>query len=583
MKDYILPQKLVPGQELASIGDRSRSVFLIQCRDGWVDKGMDLMLPHKNMQSDNGPECSLKNDSHGSTNKSRKPCHLMFEQNPLRIIRSLGSFMEDEDGQQLLDCVSGVCQVGHCHPMVLEAAQRASALAHISTDSNAHVISSVDIIVKDNYHYIPRLLATLPKNLNVGLVLHSGSEANDLALQLSKEFTGNHDVIVFESSFHGCLGTVSAISPKTYNNDFNPRDWVTIIPVPDLFRGQFRSSDPEALEKYFEQTKEIIQTKLNENRKFACLITEPIFTFHSLTIPEKSYMQRVVSYIRSLGALIIMDEVQTGLGRLGQNLWGFQNYEIVPDILVAGKPLGNGYPLAVLATSTEISRSLKDCHKYSRSQFVPSPMQSAIGCAVLDVVCQENLVANADEVGLFIRNSVCGLMTSHTTIGDVRGSGLLVGIELVQDMKTLKPAPKLAESVLYRLRQEGITVAVEGINNNVLILIPPLNFSKQEAGRFLQVFDQIVTELEKQMICQVSWGNELQRIGLKLDESDQSFLKWRSKDEQSGNLSGDSGQGSSISSYMRGMSCISFYGPGSPKDSDSDSGSSGLTAYNDLD
>lgn len=578
MKDFILPQKLVPGQELASIGDRSRSMFLIQCRDGWVDNGMDLMISPKSM-SENGPESSLKNDSHGSTSKSRKPCHLMFEQNPLRIVRSMGSFMEDEDGHQLLDCVSGVCQVGHCHPRVLEAAQRASSQVHISTDTNSHMISSVDVIVKDSYKYIPKLLATLPKNLNIGLVLHSGSEANDLALQLAKEFTGNQDIIVFESSFHGCLGTVSAISPKTYNSDLHPKAWVTIIPVPDLFRGQFRSSDPEALDKYFQQTKDIIQSKLNENRKFACLITEPIFTFHSLTIPEKSYMQRVVSYIRSLGALIIMDEVQTGLGRLGHNLWGFQNYEIVPDILVAGKPLGNGYPLAVLATSKRISRSLK----YSPSQFIPSPMQSAIGCAVLDVVYQENLVANADEVGLFIMNSIRGLMMSHTTIGDVRGSGLLVGIELVQDLKTMKPAPKMAESVLYRLRQEGIIVAVEGINNNVLILIPPLNFSKQEAARFLQAFDQIVTELEKQMICQVSWGNELQRIGLKLDESDQSFLKWRSKDEQSDNLSGDSGQGSSVSSYRRGMSCISFYGPGSPKDSDSDSGSSGLTSYNDLD
>ena len=404
---------------------------------------------------------------------------------PLKIVRGWRQYLYDDTGRAYLDVYNNVPLVGHSHPRVVRAAQEQLALLNTNTR-----------YLHDNVlRYAERLTELLPEPLRVCYFVNSGSEANELALRLARAHTGREDIIVLEHAYHGHTNTLIDISPYKFNGPGGRgrKPWVHVAPIADDYRGLYRRGDAQAGAKYAAHVGEILERAGREGRSVAAYIAETLPSVAGQIVFPPNYLAEVYRRVRAAGGVCIADEVQVGFGRLGTHFWGFETQGVVPDIVVFGKPIGNAFPLAAVVTSKEIAASFANGMEFF-STFGGNPVACAAGLAVLDVVRDEALQDRALRVGKYCMTELRKLQECHRLIGDVRGSGLFLGIDLVRDRETREPAAEEADYVVNRLRDCGILAGTDGPHHNVIKLRPPLIFSESDADLFITTLEAILQE-----------------------------------------------------------------------------------------
>jgi len=411
---------------------------------------------------------------------------------PLKIVRGSMQHLYDEAGRAYLDVYNNVPLVGHSHPRVVRAIQEQVALLNTNTR-----------YLHDNILlYAERLTALLPDPLRVCYFVNSGTEANELALRLARTHTGREDVIVLEHAYHGHTSTLIDISPYKFDGPGGRgrKPWVHVAPIADDYRGAYRRGEQEIGKKYAAPVGEILQECKKKGQRVAAYIAETLPSVAGQIVFPPNYLAEVYKYVRAEGAVCIADEVQVGFGRLGTHFWGFGTQGVVPDIAVFGKPMGNAFPLAAVVTTREIAASFANGMEFF-STFGGNPVACAAGLAVLDVLRDENLQQNALTVGTQWIHDLRELQAKHPLIGDVRGLGLFLGIDLVTDRETRAPAPRQASYVVNRLREEGILAGTDGPHHNVIKLRPPLCFTVADAERFTSTLANILGEPAAQPVA----------------------------------------------------------------------------------
>jgi 4-aminobutyrate aminotransferase-like enzyme len=398
----------------------------------------------------------------------------------------------DDTGRAYLDMYNNVPLVGHSHPRIVQAAQEQLGLLNTNTR-----------YLHDNVNrYAERLTRLLPEPLRVCYFVNSGSEANELALRLARAHTGREDVIVLEHAYHGHTNTLIDISPYKFDGPGGrgKKPWVHVAPLADDYRGLYRRDDRQAGEKYARHVEEILARTKAEGRGVAAYIAETLPSVGGQIVFPPGYLAEVYSHVRAAGGVCIADEVQVGFGRLGNHFWGFETQGVVPDIIVLGKPIGNAFPLGAVITTKQIADSFNNGMEFF-STFGGNPVACAAGLAVLDVLEEEQLQMHALRVGTHLMTGLKKLQESHDLIGDVRGSGLFLGVDFVLGRETREPAPLQASYVVNRLRDCGILAGTDGPHHNVLKLRPPLIFSESDADFFIKTLDAILGEDAAQPAC----------------------------------------------------------------------------------
>jgi 4-aminobutyrate aminotransferase-like enzyme len=405
---------------------------------------------------------------------------------PVNAVRGWMQYLFDADGRRYVDAYNNVPHVGHCHPRVVEAG--ASQMRVLNT--NTRYLN--DLVTE----YASRLLATLPRELEVCYFVNSASEANELALRLVRAATGRRDMIVLEAAYHGNTTSLIDLSPYKHAGPggSGAPDWVHVAPLPDVYRGRYKRSDPDAGPKYARHVGEIAQELTASGRRVGGFIAETCPSVGGQLILPPGYLANVYEHIRSAGGVCIADEVQTGLGRMGTSFWAFEGQGVVPDIVVMGKPLGNGHPIAAVATTRALADAFDNGMEFF-STFGGNTVSCAIGIAVLDVVRDENLQAHARDVGDYMLAGLRGLADRHAIIGDVRGSGLFLGVELVRDRESLEPAGQEAAFIAERMRERGVLLGTDGPHHNVVKVRPPMPFSRADADLLVEAFDESLRDL----------------------------------------------------------------------------------------
>lgn len=404
---------------------------------------------------------------------------------PLKIVRGWMQYLYDESGRAYLDVYNNVPHVGHSHPRVVRAAQAQLGLLNTNT-RYLH-----DNIVR----YAERLTALMPAPLEVCYFVNSASEANELALRLARAHTGQRDMIVLDAAYHGHTTGLIDISPYKFAGPggAGKPDWVHVAPIPDDYRGPFKRDDPQAGPKYAASVGALIEAIREQGRGLAGYIAESLPSVGGQIVLPPGYLAAVYAQVRAAGGVCIADEVQVGFGRLGSHFWGFEMQGVVPDIVVLGKPIGNGFPLGAVVTSRAIAESFDNGMEFF-STFGGNPVACAAGLAVLDVLRDEGLQARAQAVGGQLLNGLRELVGRHAVVGDARGAGLFLGLELVRDRATLEPADAEASYVVNRLRERGILAGTDGPYHNVIKIRPPLPFGPADADLLVAALDEILAE-----------------------------------------------------------------------------------------
>jgi len=402
-------------------------------------------------------------------------------QNPIKIVRGSMQYLYDDEGREYLDAYNNVAHVGHCHPRVVQAGQQQMAVLNTNTRYLSDLIND----------YATRLTATLPESLKVCFFVNSGSEANELALRLARAHTGAQDLIVLDHAYHGNTNTLIDISPYKHNGPGGngAPSWVHNVPLPDLYRGLYNADDPEAPEKYVQHVNDVVESV--GVRRLCGFIAESMPSVGGQIFLPAKYLRKVYSSVRSAGGICIADEVQTGYGRIGTHFWGFETYGVVPDIVVLGKPIGNGHPIGAVITTAEIADSFNNGMEFF-STFGGNNVSCAIGIAVLQTVLEEDLQSQAEYVGSQLLQKLHELATEFDIIGDVRGSGLFLGVELVRDRNTKEPATEEASSVVNKMREQGILLGTDGPFHNVLKIRPPMPFTMSDGNRLVETLAEIL-------------------------------------------------------------------------------------------
>jgi 4-aminobutyrate aminotransferase-like enzyme/Ser/Thr protein kinase RdoA (MazF antagonist) len=412
---------------------------------------------------------------------------------PLKIVRGWRQYLYDDTGRAYLDVFNNVPLVGHSHPKVVGAVQKQAGLLNTNT-RYLH-----DAIVR----YSKRLTEKLPDPLRVCYFVNSGSEANEFAIRLARASTGFDDTIVLEHAYHGNTTTLIDISPYKFNGPGGGgcKPWVHVAPIADDYRGIYRRGESDLGSKYAHHVAEIVNRLRAQGRGAAAYIAETMPSVGGQIVFPPGYLAEVYRHVRSAGGVCIADEVQVGFGRLGTRFWGFETQNVVPDIVVMGKPIGNAFPLAAVVTTPKIAAAFDNGMEFF-STFGGNPVSCAAGLAVLEVLEEEHLQENALRIGARLAAGLKELRARHAVIGDVRGSGLFLGLDLVRDRETREPASEEASYVVNHLREHGILTGTDGPHHNVIKLRPPLIFSEADADLFLATLDSILEEdLAKPRAC----------------------------------------------------------------------------------
>lgn len=408
----------------------------------------------------------------------------------LKIVRGEGAYLYDHTGRAFLDGVNNICHVGHCHPRVVEALSRQAGILNTNTRYLHDTILD----------YAERLTATMPDPLSVVYFVCSGSEANELALRLARTVTGRIETIVLDWGYHGNTGGLIEISPYKFKRrgGFTKPDHVEIAQFPDPYRGPHIGMGEAVGQAYARSVADCV-ARIEERcgRGPAALITESISGVGGQVIYPDGFLSAAYRTVRAAGGLCIADEVQCGLGRVGKYMWAFELQGVTPDIVSLGKPMGNGHPLAAVVTTPEIAQAFANGMEYFNS-FGGNPVSCAVGLAVLDVIEDEGLQAKALETGEYLKQRLREMQARHALIGDVRGEGLFLGIELVRDRETLKPATEEAGQVVNLLRERSVLLSTDGPYENVLKLKPPMVFGRKEADLLCDRLEAVLAAVGRQ-------------------------------------------------------------------------------------
>ncbi|MBV9880524.1 MAG: aminotransferase class III-fold pyridoxal phosphate-dependent enzyme [Gemmatirosa sp.] len=402
---------------------------------------------------------------------------------PLRIVRGWRQHLYDDTGRRFLDAYNNVPHVGHCHPRVVRAAQAQMMVLNTNTRYLSDHLAA----------YAERLIATLPEPLAVCMLVNSASEANELALRMTRAYTGRRDMIVLDAAYHGNTTSLVDISPYKHAGPggTGAPDWVHVAPLPDDYRGPFRRGDPQAGAKYAAQVGDVIASLGGQGP--AGFIAETCPSVGGQLLLPDGYLADVYRRVRTAGGVCIADEVQTGLGRMGTHFWAFEAHGVVPDVVVMGKPLGNGHPMAAVVTTRAIADAFDNGMEYF-STFGGNDVSSVTGLAVLDVLRDEELQAHALAVGDRLLAGLRPFVDRFPIVGDVRGSGLFLGVELVRDRDTRAPAAAEASFVANRMRELGILLGTDGPWHNVVKIRPPMPFDLDDADRLVSAFERVLAD-----------------------------------------------------------------------------------------
>jgi 4-aminobutyrate aminotransferase-like enzyme len=402
------------------------------------------------------------------------PAYRLFYDEPVHLVRGEGVWLLDADGRKYLDMYNNVPHVGHCHPRVVDALCR-----QIGT-LNTHTRYLHDNVL----NYAERLTGTLPTALDTIMFTCTGTEANELALRIARAATGGTGIIVNEYAYHGNSHAIAQISPADMPADQIP-DFVVTVPAPDTYRGLYSGSD--AAQRYAGHVTEAIDTLQSRGIKLAAFVIDTIASCSGVVEPPPGYLSRVAEIVRAAGGVFVADEVQPGLGRTGRKFWGFEVDDFVPDIVTMGKPMGNGHPMAATVTQRPIINEFAKQADYFNT-FGGNPVSCAAGLTVLDILEEDGLQQNAAEVGEYLKTALKTLAGQHDLIGDIRGHGLFLGVELVTDRKDRSPATATTAKLVNELCKRGVLSGSIGPDANILKLRPPMVFSKADADYFLDIF-----------------------------------------------------------------------------------------------
>ena len=412
------------------------------------------------------------------------PAYRLFYDEPLHIVKGEGAWLYDADGRKYLDMYNNVPHVGHCHPRVV------GAICKQAAELNTHTRYLHENVVE----YAERLTAMFPAALDTAMFCCTGSEANELALRIARTVTGRSGIIATSYAYHGNSQATWEISTDCVPAGQLP-DYIATVPEPDCYRGQY--SGGEAAAHYAAHVREAIATLKERGHEPAAFIVDTIMSSSGVVTPPAGYLGEVAAIVEEAGGLFIADEVQPGFGRTGEKFWGFAADDFVPDIVTMGKPMGNGHPIAGVAVRSELVNTFAEGSGYFNT-FGGNPVSCAAALAVLDVIEDEGLQANALEIGQHI---VAGLQDSadeHSCIGDIRGNGLFIAVELVSDRNSKTPASDLTRQVVNDLRHRGVLTSSIGRDNNILKFRPPLVLTREDANHMLDMLNASLTSLAEQ-------------------------------------------------------------------------------------
>ncbi len=410
--------------------------------------------------------------------KTFGPTSMLFYQRPLSVVRGEGVWLYDADGRKYLDAYNNVPSVGHCHPRVVEA------VSHQMATLNTNTRYLYDIV----YTYAERLLATFPSELSNVVFTCTGSEGVDLALRMARIATGGTGIIATANAYHGNTAAVTAISPASASVE-PPNPDVILVPAPDTYR----YPDGDAEVRFVAAVAEAIAAMQARGIQPAAMIADSIFSSDGVYPGTPGFLGDAAALVRAAGGVVIADEVQPGFGRLGSHMWGFERHGFTPDLVVLGKPMGNGYPIGGVVARPDLLDKFGAGSGYFNT-FGGSSAQAAAGLAVLDVLRDENLQHNAAETGLYLRAGLESLARHHAAIGDVRGSGLYLGLEFVVPDGSRTPDKALAVTVMNGLRVSGVLGSTAGQHSNIWKIRPPLCFNRNHADLLIDRLDGVMRD-----------------------------------------------------------------------------------------
>ena len=407
------------------------------------------------------------------------PAIFHYYKKPLMIVEGKGQWLFDETGRRYLDGFGGIVtvSVGHCHPHVVAAANAQSLLIQHTTTIYLH--PNVALYARD-------LAAKMPGDLKVCYFVNSGSEANDLALLMARLYTGNHDVIALRNAYHGGgQSTLALTSHHTWKFNVAGGSGVQHALMPDTYRGPY-AGDPEAGRKYADDVKNLIE--YGTSGRVAAFFAESIQGVGGAVVFPDGYLKHAYAHVRAAGGLCVADEVQAGFGRTGTHYWGFETQGVIPDIVTMAKGIGNGCPLAAVVTTPAVAARLAE--RIHFNTYGGNPVCTAMGRAVLEVIEREGLQANSLARGAQLKAGFAKLAEKHSLIGDVRGLGLMLGVELVKDRKTKEPAGAECVAVFEKCRELGLLIGKGGLKGNTLRIKPPMCLTEADCAFMLEVLDE---------------------------------------------------------------------------------------------
>jgi len=399
------------------------------------------------------------------------PTYRLFYEQPIQIVRAEGVWMYDEEGRTYLDAYNNVPVVGHCHPYVVDALTRQARTLNTHTR----------YLAEQPLQLAEELLATMPPELGNVVFTCTGSESNDLAVRLSKAVTGGTGFIVTDFSYHGVTDVLSGMSPED-GGPLGPG--VYAVPSP---------AGPGGPKAFADHVAECLERMRTEGVSLAALLVDTIFSSDGVYADPKGFLAEAVRHVQTAGGLFIADEVQPGFGRLGESMWGFQRHGVVPDLVTMGKPMGNGHPVAAVAARPDVfARFSKRRHYFNT--YGGNSVSCAAALAVLHVIRSEGLLGNAHRTGEYLRRGLEALATRNPAVGEVRGAGLFLGVELRPNPASGLVGSAEARRVVNGMCRRGVLVGSTGRHGDVLKIRSPLIFETQHADLLLEALEQTLND-----------------------------------------------------------------------------------------
>ncbi|MDA7966504.1 aminotransferase class III-fold pyridoxal phosphate-dependent enzyme [Ruegeria sp.] len=405
-----------------------------------------------------------------------------FYRRPLHVVRGSGPWLYSAQGHRYLDVYNNVPVVGHSHPHVVRATTRQIE----ALNTNTRYL--YDVIVD----FSERLLATMPAHLDTCLFVNSGSEANDVAWQMAQFATGKTGALIMQEAYHGITECLAHLSPQFIDGE-KPAH-VQYLDIPDPYRGKYTYADGDYTTLYASDADRAIGDLSDSGHPLAAFMVDSSMLSSGVPDVPAGYLLAVEKKVKAAGGLLIADEVQAGFARSGTHMWGFQANNLSPDLVTLGKPVGNGFPLGVVITNADLMHAFR-AHTGLFSTFGGNPVGCAAGMAVLDVIENENLLQNAKDTGQYMRDQFRSLMSRHHWIGDVRGTGMIAGVELIRNAETQEPATAETKDIVEMMRDRQVLIAKEGMYGNVLKIRPSLVFRRQHVDVLISALDDVLTSL----------------------------------------------------------------------------------------